>query len=178
MGQIKTPEKVTPIASVFTGDDSMFADVESELTTQLGPCAYKSDKLSFAHTDYYTEEMGSNLKRIIFAFEALVDPAELPALKKWSNNLEDTWSRNGKRRVNIDMGYVTLAKLVLATTKDHAHRLYLGQGIYGEVTLHYVSGEFQPWPWTYPDYASPTYRQIFGTIRELHRLKLRTTIGA
>ncbi len=173
MGQIRAPEKVTPIASVFTGDDNMFIVVESELTKRLGRCIYKSEQLPFTHTNYYTAEMGPDLTRIIFAFDYLLDPAELPALKRWSNDLEDTWSWDGRRQVNIDMGYVTLAKLVLATTKDHAHRLYLGQGIYGEVTLHYENGQFQPWPWTYPDYASPSYRQILGTIRELHRLKLR-----
>ena len=114
--------------------------------------------------------MGPDLTRIIFAFTKLLDPADLPSLKTWSNQLENAWSKNGSRRVNIDVGYVSLAKLVLASTKDHAHRLYLGQGIYGEVTLYYAGGEFQPWPWTYPDYASLTYRKIFGTIREQHRL--------
>ncbi|MGI6128489.1 MAG: DUF4416 family protein [bacterium] len=174
MGQIKTPEKVTPIASVFTGDDNMFTMVESELIGQLGKCIYKSEKLPFVHTVYYTQEMGPDLKRMVFAFDSLKDPAELPAFKVWSNTLETTWSLNERRRVNIDVGYVTLAKLVLATTKDHAHRLYLGQGIYGEVTLHYVNGQFEPWPWTYPDYATSSYRGIFSDIRELHRRKLRT----
>ncbi|NMA54573.1 MAG: DUF4416 family protein [Firmicutes bacterium] len=173
MGQAKAPEQVTPVASVFTADNAMFAVVESTLTDRLGPCIYQSERLPFAHTSYYEDEMGPDLTRIIFAFTKLLDPADLPSLKTWSNQLENAWSKNGSRRVNIDVGYVSLAKLVLASTKDHAHRLYLGQGIYGEVTLYYAGGEFQPWPWTYPDYASLTYRKIFGTIREQHRLKLR-----
>lgn len=173
LGQIRAPEKVTPIASVFAADKNMFAMTEAVLTPRLGKCIYRSEPMPFAHTNYYTDEMGPDLKRIVFAFDELVDPKELVALKIWSNSLEETWSQDGCRRVNIDMGYVSLAKLVLATTKDHAHRLYLGQGIYGEVTLHYTGGEFLPWPWTYPDYASASYRQLFGAIRELHRLKLR-----
>jgi len=174
LGQVRAPEQVTPIASVFTGDDDMLTAAQSELTGRLGRCVYKSERLPFAHTMYYEAEMGADLTRIIFAFGNLIDPAQLPALKNWSNDLENRWSQEGRRRVNIDVGYVSLAKLVLATTKDHAHRLYLGQGIYGEVTLHYVSGEFRPWPWTYPDYASLSYRKMFGAIRELHRLELRT----
>lgn len=113
------------------------------------------------------------LSGAFFAFAKLLDPAELPALKHWSNLLEQTWTVNGQRKVNIDTGYISLGKLVLATTKDHSHRLYLAEGIYGEVTLRFVHGHFEPWPWTYPDYASPNYRKICEKIREIHRQKLR-----
>ncbi|BCV25565.1 DUF4416 family protein [Gelria sp. Kuro-4] len=174
MGRVTVPEPVTPIASVFTGDEGLFAAVRAALAERLGPCIYASPVLPFDHTDYYAAEMGPDLKRRLFAFADLVDPGELPALKHWSNSLEAHWAVDGRRRVNIDVGYITLAKLVLATTKDHAHRLYLGKGIYGEVTLRYVGGRFEPWPWTYPDYASPAYRKICAEIRELHRARLRT----
>jgi len=130
--------------------------------------------LPFDHTDYYAAEMGCDLKRRIFAFQELICPSQLPDLKLWSNSIEEDWAVSGKRRVNIDVGYISLGKLVLATTKNHSHRLYLGEGIYGEVTLRFVRGHFEPWPWTYPDYASTEYRKIFGEIRELHRKKLRS----
>lgn len=174
MGKIKTPELVTPIASVFTSDEKLFEPVKETLSKRLGSCIYESSVLPFNHTDYYTAEMGSGLKRRIFAFEKLVDPSKLPALKLWSNSIEEDWAVGGKRQVNIDVGYVSLGKLVLASTKNHSHRIYLGEGIYGEVTLRFVGGEFQPWPWTYPDYASLQYRKIFAEIRRLHREKLRT----
>jgi hypothetical protein len=174
MGKIKVPEPVTPIASVFTGDEGLFETVRAALAERLGPCIYASPVMPFDHTDYYTAEMGPGLKRCLFAFANLFDPGELPALKRWSNSLEEGWAVDGRRRVNIDVGYITLGKLVLATTKDHAHRLYLGEGIYGEVTLRFVGGHFEPWPWTYPDYASPEYRKICEEIRELHRQKLRS----
>jgi hypothetical protein len=174
MGKIKTPEPVTPIASVFTSDEKLFESAKEILSKELGPCIYESTVLPFNHTDYYTAEMGSGLKRRIFAFEKLVDPSKLPALKLWSNSIEEDWAVGGKRQVNIDVGYVSLGKLVLASTKNHSHRIYLGEGIYGEVTLRFVGGEYQPWPWTYPDYASLQYRKIFAEIRRLHREKLRT----
>ena len=164
---------MTPIASVFSSDGNLFTTVEAHLISRLGRCIFKSDILPFVHTSYYAKEMGVDLKRIIYAFDTLLDPAELPNWKIWSNNLEGSLSLNDRRRINIDVGYVTSAKLVLATTKDHAHRLYLGKGIYGEVTLHYANGNYQPWPWTYPDYATLSYRGIFGSIRELHREKLK-----
>lgn len=172
MGKIRTPEQVTPIASVLTSDVDLLEVVKEILVKRLGVCVYASEILSFDHTDYYTAEMGHDLKRCIFAFKKLVDPSELVSLKCWSNSLEQGWAVNGKRRVNIDIGYVSLGKLVLASTKNHIHRLYLGEGIYGEVTLRFVSGHFKPWPWTYPDYASFKYRKIFDEIREIHRQKL------
>jgi len=75
--------------------------------------------------------------------------------------------------VNVDPGYVSLGKLVLASTKDHAHRLYLDRGVYGEVMLTYQQGCFRPWPWTYPDYASDGYCAMFGEIRECYKAQLR-----
>lgn len=174
MGKIRTLEPVTPVASVFTSDEGLFESVQMALSQRLGPCIYVSSVLPFYHTDYYTTEMGEDLKRCIFAFAELIDPSKLPALKYWSNSLEQDWAVDSKRRVNIDIGYISLGKLVLASTKNHSHRLYLADGIYGEVTLRFVSGHFQPWPWTYPDYASPKYRKICDEIRELHRQKLRS----
>jgi hypothetical protein len=63
--------------------------------------------------------------------------------------------------------------MVLATTKDYSHRIYLGQGIYAEVTLRYRRGAFHPWEWTYPDYGSPRYLEIFAHIRDIYAGQLR-----
>ncbi|MDD4569495.1 MAG: DUF4416 family protein [Tepidanaerobacteraceae bacterium] len=174
MGKIRTPEPATPIASVFTSDEGLLELVRQTLTERLGSCIYESLLLPFNHTDYYTAEMGHDLKRRIFAFEDLICPSKLPALKCWSNSLEQGWAVSSKRRVNIDVGYINLGKLVLASTKNYSHRLYLGEGIYGEVTLRFIGGHFEPWPWTYPDYASHEYRKICDEIRKLHRQKLRS----
>ena len=61
---------------------------------------------------------------------------------------------------------LTLSKMVLATTKDYSHRIYLSRGICAEVTLHFESGQWRPWPWTYPDYASGHYNEFFASLRE------------
>jgi hypothetical protein len=77
--------------------------------------------------------------------------------------------------VNIDPGYLTLSKVVLATTKDYSHRLYLRDGIYAEVTLHYEAGAWRPWPWTYRDYASGQYLDFFERVRESLKQQLHRT---
>jgi hypothetical protein len=129
--------------------------------------------MPFDHTDYYTPEFGLDLERQIVTFERLISPIDLPAIKRKTNDLEWTFAKTGRRQVNIDPGYVSLGKMVLATTKDHAHRLYLGQGIYGEVTLTYQQGGFRPWPWTYPDYARDAYCGLFNQIRQHYKAQLR-----
>jgi hypothetical protein len=112
------------------------------------------------------------LVRRIWSFEPLVDPGALAAIKLSTNDLERAWSVDGRRRVNLDPGYVSLSKLVLATTKNHGHRVYLRDGIYAEVTLRYREGAFCPWPWTYPDYATAAYCALFGQIRRRYVAQL------
>ena len=162
-------ELVKPVASVFTGEEGLFSEVESVLAKRLGKPDYTSPVLDFNQTAYYAKEMGTGLVRRIYSFPKLIQPNELASLKRWTIGIEDQFRVNGKRRVNIDPGYLSLAKLVLATTKDNIHRICIGEGIYAEVTLFFQKGRFHSWPWTYPDYASEKYRDIFKAIREIFR---------
>ena len=173
MGQIKEPKLVKLISSLFTADLELLEVARNKLSEVFGPADYESDLLPFDHTSYYAAEFGEGLMRKIVAFAELVDPSRLAQIKRLTNDLEMDWAKEGKRRINLDPGYVSLAKLVLATTKNHGHRIYLGQGIYAEVTLRYRNKTFRPWEWTYPDYASPPYIAIFNHIRELYLAQLR-----
>jgi len=173
MGEAKIPEPVKLIASVFGADAGRLLQAESLLVERYGPLDYRSELLPFAHTDYYTPEFGAPLVRMIVAFERLVAPDLLPTIKRQTNELERANSVERHRWANIDPGYVSLSKLILATTKDHAHRIYVRDGIYAEVTLHYQGGTFRSCPWTYPDYASPPYIAIFNHIRHEYHRQLR-----
>jgi hypothetical protein len=107
------------------------------------------------------------------AFERLIDPGRLAEIKLLTNGLEQEWSEGGRRRINLDPGYVSRSKLVLATTKNHGHRIYLGRGIYAEVTLTYRDKDYRPWPWTYPDYRTESYREILRAIRGIYLAQLK-----
>ena len=173
MGKIKQPRPVKLIVSVFTGDIDLLALARAALVEGFGEIDYESERLPFDHTDYYEAEFGPNLQRQIFSFAELLPPDRLALVKCRTNQLEQRWVVDGRRQVNLDPGYVSLGKLVLATTKDYTHRVYLGQGIYAEVTLHYRRGSFWSWEWTYPDYASERYLQIFDHIRDVYVAQLR-----
>ena len=114
------------------------------------------------------EEMGKPLMRKLVCFKKLVEKEDISRIKLKTNELENHFSAGKNRTVNIDPGYVTEAKLVLLTTKDYTHRVYIGKRIFAESTLFYQDGEFRPWPWTYPDYASKELASYFEKIREIY----------
>jgi hypothetical protein len=173
MGTAREPLPVKLIASLLTSKLPLLEQARAALALHLGPIDFQSEMLPFEHTTYYAAEFGAGLVRQIVTFERLAGPADLPAVKHTANALESALAKGDRRQVNIDPGYVSLGKLVLASTKDHAHRLYLGQGIYAEGTLTYQRGRFRPWPWTYPDYGSEVYCALFDGIRERYRAQLR-----
>jgi hypothetical protein len=168
MGAIKEPKPVKLIVGMFTQEPRLFDVAQERLSERFGPVDYESQLLPFDHTRYYAVEFGENLQRKFVSFARLIDPGELAAIKRWTNELEMELAVEGRRRINLDPGYLSLGKLVLATTKDWQHRIYLGGGIYAEVTLRYRRGRFQPWEWTYPDYRSAAYIAIFNHIRHLY----------
>ena len=110
----------------------------------------------------------ADLKKQFLAFERLIDPAELAAIKRQTNEWEAEYAALGRhpepRPLNLDPGYITAAKLVLASTKDHAHRIYLQDGIYAEVTLAYRHRRWQPLEWTYPDYRRDDYQRVLYAV--------------
>lgn len=165
MGEIYKPTKAKLIIGMFSNDESLFKKAQKELEKKYGKVDFESGLLDFNFTDYYQKELGENLKKKFISFKKMIDYDDLPDIKISTNKIEDKFIKKGRRKINIDPGYLTLAKLVLATTKDHVHRIYLYKGIYAEVTLHYKNKSFRPWSWTYPDYRSRKYREIFEQIR-------------
>jgi hypothetical protein len=170
MGAIQPAEKVKLIAGLLAGDEGLLAVARDHLETTVGPIDRASEVWPFDHTRYYEGELGPTIIRQFVSFAAPAPMDHLADLKLTTNHLE--WqiaAGEGKspsaRPVNIDPGYITLAKLVLATTKDRTHRIYLRDGIYAEVTLRFEKGAWRPWPWTYPDYAAPTYHDFFAQVR-------------
>jgi hypothetical protein len=120
----------------------------------------------FDFTPYYGKEMGRPLFRRWAFFKDLVPQDHLTGIKIQALELEEQWLHQGKRRLNIDPGLITAERLVLSTGKNYSHRLYLGQGIFGDLTLIFNQGSFQPLPWTYPDYREEGAIGLFNRVRE------------
>jgi len=170
MGKIHPLKKVKLIAGLISSDEALLDKIGARLEKRLkNKIDFKSDVIDFTYTDYYDEEMGGHLKRRFLSFKRLVRVETIAKVKLETNDIEKRFCVDGKRAVNIDPGYVDMAKLVLLSTKDYSHRVHVGNGIFAEVALHYKNKRFDFWPWTYPDYKSLEYARIFGIIRDIYR---------
>jgi len=163
------PEDVCLVCGLLSAWPQLFGRAETVLRERFGPVLRASEIMPFDFTDYYRSRMGENIQRKFLAFERLVDASDLAQIKLWTNAVEKKFARGElpvPRPINIDPGYLTPAKLVLATTKNAAHRIYLDGGIYAEVTLSYQKGQgWQAQPWTYPDYRTEAYSTFFEAVR-------------
>ncbi len=174
MGAIRPPQRAKLFAGLLTGDTDLLALARRKLEKHFGGADCQSEIWPFTATDYYQPELGPDVRRRFLFFEELISIERLAQIKRLTNDIEhricdDLALPHTARPVNIDPGYITLSKLVLATTKDHAHRIYLQQGIYAEVTLRFEAGEWKSFAWTYPDYAADAYHADFTRARR--RLK-------
>ena len=173
MGTVEPVAPVKLIVAAITANDSIFQETRACLSQHSDKIDFESDPYAFDHTDYYQKEMGDSLSRRFLSFANLVTPEKIADIKLFCNGLEHQFSINNKRRVNLDPGYVTLAKLVLATTKNQAHRIYLQQSIYAEITLKFFNKSFRPLKWTYPDYQKPASIDAFNQIRQAYLTQLK-----
>ena len=173
MGEIHEPTSALLLIAVCSRHDSAIAWSEQRCVSELGPLALKSESFRFTETDYYQKTMGAGLKKQFLAFKSLIDPSTLPRIKRLANEWEAACAvelgHPEARPLNLDPGYLTLAKLVLASTKDHSHRIYVGQGIYAEVTLNYRGHGWHANEWTYPDYRRKDYQEFFTRCRQAVR---------
>jgi hypothetical protein len=165
MGTPHPAERVKLFIAVMHAPDIDPAPIMSRLNGRFGETEAACGPVAFSWSDYYEPEMGPGLLKGYFCFARTIERGELPGIKLWTNDIEASCSRSGKRSVNIDPGYLARDKLVLATTKDFFHRLYLGQGIYGEVTLHLRDGVYRFFSWTYPDYREKTLHELLFKAR-------------
>ncbi len=166
MGSIVKILPVRLIIGMIFADSDLCIEAEKALKRKFGEIDFESKIMNFNHTDYYEKEMGRDLRRKFISFKKLIKPDKLANIKRFTNSLESRFSVNGGRRVNLDPGYLDANKLILATTKDWGHRIYLRYGIYAEVTLHFQNNTFQSWEWTYPDYRIKEYTDIFNQLRK------------
>jgi len=166
MGQPRLARDVKLFIAVTFNNRELFEQTKSILKKRFGEVDTLSAVYEFNYTQYYAKEMGINLQKQILGFEKLIRPESLPDIKLLTNEIEGQFSQENKRQVNIDPGYLTPAKVVLATTKNFDHRIYLGKGIYGDVHLRYRGNKFIMNEWTYPDYRDRITIDFFARLRK------------
>lgn len=178
MSAVRPRDPVLLIVAAFSRHASALEWAAEKLVPEFGPLARLSLPYDFIQTTYYERTMGAGLRKQFLVFANLVEPDRLAAIKLRTNELEDELARAGQhpeaRPLNLDPGFLSLGKFMLATTKDQAHRVYLRDGIFAEVTLRFQGDSYEPWPWTYADYRLPEVIQFLNDCRQYYRERLKT----
>lgn len=177
MGEVVQQRPVMLLLAITSRNDTAFEWARTQATQRWGEIEFASPIFDFTETEYYAKSMGEDLKKQFLTFKELVDPAILAETKLASNSWEEEFREDNafpeSRPINLDPGYITEAKLILATTKDRDHRIYLQQGIFAEITLFFRSKKWQGSRWTYPDYQRSDFQEFFSRCRDRLRERYR-----
>ena len=175
MSTPREPEDVKLIISVFSMEEKLINEVIYKLEKIFGRTDWISPKLFFDRTKYYAKEMGWPLHRRFISFYALIKPEGIADVKLATNALENGYLQDRKRKINIDPGYISLERMILASGKNFTHRIYLSKGVYGDLTLIFQRGSFRPLEWTYNDYADPEMINYFNVVRAKYKKQIEDT---
>ncbi len=168
------PAPVLLILGTLHVDAEAHAEALARCVAKFGPIADRIGPFVWEHSRYYEPEMGPGIVRWFYRFVRPVSPAELVEIKWFTNGVEDALTRDGRRTVNLDPGLISRGNMVLATAKPRHQRVYIGKGIYGDLTMTYHSGAFQPLPWTYKDWGSDEARAFLGKGRRVLKALLKS----
>jgi hypothetical protein len=170
MWETKPPKPVKLIIGILAANKDALGKTVRALEKEFGNIDLKSDVWPFTQTEYYKDEIGENILRQFVTIENLIDPGELAGIKHKTNKIEQRMAKllslDLPRPVNIDPGIIEPSKLILATTKNFSHRIYIGDKMYAELTLSYIKGAWKSFDYTFPDYKQETYHGFLSKVRE------------
>lgn len=179
MWELKSPDRVKLIIGILAADEKSLEMAKEALGEKFGAIDLASDVWAFTQTSYYKNETGENILRQFVSVERTISPARLAKMKHKTNKIEQVLANeiggDLPRPVNLDPGIISPANLILATTKNFAHRIYIGKKMFAEVTLMYDNGAWKTFEYTYPDYRQECYFEFFDKVRTrlLEQLKSR-----
>ncbi len=178
MWELTKPRPVKLIIGMLAADRNCMHAALEAVIDKFGRDDFTSHIWPFAETDYYKDQTGPAIFRQFVCFERLIHPGKLARIKHQTNKIEKKLARTLgiplPRPVNLDPGIIGPAKLVLATTKNYSHRIYIGKKMYAEVTLVFRDGRWQAFDYTYPDYRQPHYHEFFERARKRLLEQLRS----
>jgi len=173
MSELKEPDPVKFFIAALVAGRSVLPALKERLQDEFGSIDFISEMFDFDVTDYYAQEMGSEIKRVFYSFAALISPGDLAEIRVRAGRLEQSFSDEGRRIVNLDPGYMDYFKIVLASGKFQGQKIYLGKGVFADLTLYYDRG-WHSYPWGFPDFKSGRYDHALTRIRELYRAARRS----
>jgi hypothetical protein len=169
MWELEEPKPAKLIIGILAANRQCLHTAVEALTSKFGRTDFVSNVWQFTQTDYYKDQTGEHILRQFVSAERLIAPALLAKIKHRTNKLEQKLAAKLAlplpRPVNLDPGIIEPSKLILASTKNYSHRIYIGKKMYAEVTLIFDRGHWRPFDYTYPDYKQQCYFDFFDKVR-------------
>jgi len=170
MWEINEPDPVKLIIGILAADRDCLKEAVERISAEYGEYDLISKVYDFYQTDYYKDQAGENILRQFVSFKELIYPGRLASIKHRTNQIEeelaDKLDTPFPRPVNLDPGIIEPSKLVLASTKNFSHRIYIGDNMYAELTLSFCKGKWQSFSYTFPDYKEDRYHEFLSEVRE------------
>lgn len=173
MSNPQEPERVKLITAATYRDGLILDRVMETMQESYGKIDFVGDEYDFNFTEYYSDEMGQDLRKRLISFRELIFPETITEVKWFLYRIENKLKENNKRKINLDPGYMTRNNFVLVTFKNSPHRIYIRDNVYAEIELLYESGSFQELKWTYPDYRLNKVKENLKSIRDIYLPQLR-----
>lgn len=170
-------DSVQPFITALYRDEHALREARALLSERWEEVDFESPPFPFNVTDYYEREMGPGLLRIFWSFPRLVFPDALPDWKRFTVEVEGRLAVDGRRRVNLDPGYLDPCKVVLASLKYNGPKVYLRDGVYADVILLYDQGHWKPTPWCFADFRDGRYADALSKIRARMRMKCKGAVN-
>jgi hypothetical protein len=164
---------VKPVLFILSPKIAIPVHVYNRIEQSFGSVEFKGKPYLFDCTDYYAKEFGQTLYRRSVCFRTLMNPSLLVEFKWVCSQIENVYRKEENRVYNLDMGYLDTDKLVLASFKSGKNKVYLNEGVYGDMLLEYAKGIFSPMPWAFEDFRDGRYVKDLLIIREKLKATLR-----
>jgi len=168
MARRQTPPPGRLVVSIIYSSIDALADALKLLERQFGRVQYETIETTYSATTY-AEEMGDSLQRRFFSFEKPVERDRLPQIKTACQKIEKQFGDHVDdftfRTVNLDPGILTPDNLVMASTREYNHRIYLSDGVFADLVLVFAKGRFVRMPWTISDFYHGEAIEFFLRVR-------------
>jgi len=173
MADVKPPSPVKFFIASLYSSAELLQKAVGLIVKEWGEIDYQSVDYPFNVTDYYEPEMGKGINRKLIAIKDLYNPTLLVDMKLRCNEMELELACDGKRRVNLDAGYLDHNKIILASAKEAGQKVYLDKGIYADLAGRYKTGRYQPFEWSFPDFRDGRYDKDLVLVRKMYMKQLK-----
>lgn len=153
------------ICGIIFSEEKSYQKALELLTKEFGEIEKKSEPYYFsAFTSYYGPEIGPDLQRQFLVFKKLIEAEEIPEIKLKTIEMEKKLSKQNKRTVNLDPGYLTSSQFILASVKASSGKIYLAKNIWAQLIYRISQNKIIENGRTFPDLRQEKIKEFILSV--------------